>query len=102
MGGVLLRQQQLDLLQPLAETCLRFIGRDAETAEFVRQECARESDIEPSARNAVEHGDLARELERVIEHRQHRAGDQTDRLRALRHGGEKDDRVRAVAAITRK
>ena len=99
MGGILLREQELDLLEAFAEARLRFIGRDAEAPELVRQERAREADIEPPAGNAVEHGDLARELERMVEHRQHRPGDEAHRLRALRHGGEKDDRVRAVAAI---
>ena len=99
VGGVLLRQQQIDLLEALAKARLRFIGRDAEAAELVRQERARKADVEPSAGDRVEHGDLARELERMIEHRQHRAGDQAHRLRALRQRGEKDDRVRAVAAV---
>ena len=99
MGGILLREQELDLLEAFAEARLRFIGRDAEAPELVRQERAREPDIDPAAGNAVEHGDLARELERMVEHRQHRPGDEAHRLRALRHGGEKDDRVRAVAAV---
>ena len=99
MGGVLLREQKLDLLEAFAEARLQFIGRNAEAAELVRQERAREPDVEPAARNAVEHRDLARELERMVEHRQHRAGDEPHRLRALRHGAEKDDRVRAVAAV---
>ncbi len=102
MGDILLRQQQLDLLEAFAEACLRFIGRNAEAPEFMRQERARKPDIEAPARNAVEHRDLARELERMIEHRQHRAGDEAHRLRALRHGGEEDDRVRAVAAVARE
>ena len=80
MGDILLRQQQLDLLEAFAEARLRFIGRDAEAPEFVRQERARKPDIEPPAGNAVEHRDLARELERMIEHRQHRAGDEAHRL----------------------
>ena len=99
MGDVLLRQQQLDLLQALAEARLRFVGRNAEAAEFVRQERARKADVEPSAGNAVEHADLAGELERMVEHRQHRAGDEPHGLGALRGGAEKHDRVRAVAAV---
>ena len=102
MGGILLRQQELDLLEAFAEARLQFIGRDAEAPELVQQERAREPDVEPAARNAVEHRDLAGELERMIEHRQHRAGDEAHRLGALRHGGEKDDRVRAVAAVARE
>jgi hypothetical protein len=76
MAGILLREQELDLLQALAEACLRFVGRDAEAAELVRQEGARKADVEPPAGNAVEHRDLAGELEGMIEHRQHRAGDE--------------------------
>ena len=102
VAGVLLREQELDLLETFAKARLRFIGRNSEAAELVRQERARKTDVEPSARDAVEHRDFARELERVIEHRQHRPGDEAHRLRALRHGGEKDDRVRAVAAVARE
>ena len=102
MGGILLRQQKLDLFEAFAEARLRLIGRNAETPEFVQQERAREPDVEPTARNAVEHRDLARELERMIEHRQHRPGDEAHRLRALRHGGEEDDGIGAVAAIARE
>ena len=98
--GIFLCQQQLDLLEAFTETRLRFIGRDAEAPEFVRQKGAGKSDVEPPAGNAVEHSDFARELERVVEHRQHRAGDEAQRLRALRRGGEKDDRIGAIAAIT--
>ena len=99
VGGLLLRQQQLDLLEALAEARLRFIGRNAEAAELVQQERAREADVEPAAGNAVEHRDLAGELERMVEHRQHRAGDQPHGLGALRDGAQKHDRVRAVAAV---
>ncbi|HEY6992207.1 MAG TPA: hypothetical protein VH397_00715 [Xanthobacteraceae bacterium] len=102
MAGVLLREQEFDLLQAFAETRLRLVRRDAEAAELVRQEGARKADVEPPARDAVEHRDLARELEGMIEHRQHRAGDETQRRRALRDRGEKDDRVRAVAAVARE
>ncbi len=102
MTGILLRQQQLDLLQALAKPRLRFIRRDTEAAEFVRQEGAREADVETPAGNAVEHGDLAGELEGMIEHRQHRSGDEPHRFRALRHGGEEDDRIGAIAAVSRE
>jgi hypothetical protein len=98
--GIFLCQQQLDLLEAFTETRLRFIRRDAEAPEFVRQKGAGKSDVEPPAGNAVEHSDFARELERVVEHRQHRAGDEAHRLRALRRGGEKDDRIGAIAAVT--
>src|SRR5262249_39881881 len=89
-----------DLLEPFTEARLRFIRRDAEAPEFVRQKGAGKSNVDPPAGNAVEHSDFARELERVVEHRQHRAGDEAQRLRALRRGGEKDDRIGAIAAVT--
>ncbi len=47
----------------------------------------------------IEHGDLAGELERIVERRHHRAGDQTHLFGALRRGGEKQHRVRAIAAV---
>src|SRR5215470_18327944 len=100
VSGVLLRQQEFDLFEALAEARLRFIGRDAEAAEFVRKKRARKSDVEPPARNAVEHRDFAGELERVVEYGQHRAGDEAHRPRALRYGGEENDWIGAVAAIT--
>src|SRR4051794_34058846 len=99
MGGILLCEQKLDLFEAFAEARLRLIGRNAETTELVQQERARESDVESPAQNAVEHRDPACELERMIEHRQHSPGDEAHRLRALRHGGEEDDGIGAVAAI---
>ena len=99
VGDIFLRQQQLDLLQAFAEARLRFVGRDAEPAEFVRQERAREADVEAAAGNPVEHADLARELQRMIEHRQHRPGDEPHAARALRQRRQEDDRVGAVAAV---
>src|SRR5207247_1769035 len=62
-------------------------------------EGARESDVETAARNAVEHADLAGELEGIVEHRQHRAGYKTHGLGALRSGAQENDRVGAVTAV---
>jgi len=39
----------------------------------VRQEGAREADIEAAAANRVQHADFAGELQRMVEDRQHRA-----------------------------
>ena len=68
-----------------------------------RNSCGRNARANPTSIRPPEMPssmrDLARELERMVEHRQHRPGDEAHRLRALRHGSEKDDRVRAVAAI---
>src|SRR5579859_6318995 len=99
MSDAFLAQQQIDLLDPLAEPGHRLVGRAGETAELVRQEGAGEADIEAPARDRVEHRDLTRQLQRVIERRQHRAGDEPRPLSALRRGGEEDDRVGAIAAI---
>ena len=56
---VLLRQQELDLLQAFAEAGDGFVGRNVEAPEFVRQEGAGKADVEAAAGNGVEHGDLA-------------------------------------------
>ena len=99
MADVLLRQQQFHLLQPLAETGHGFVGRNAEAPEFVGQKGAGEADVEAPAGDGVEHRDLAGKLERVIEGRHHRAGDQPNGLGARCDRREKRDRVWAVAAI---
>ena len=102
MRGVLRGQQQPDLLQPFAEPRDRFIRRNRKTAEFVRQEGAGKTDVEAALRDAVEHGDLAGKLQRIVERRHHGAGDETHFFRALRRRGEKQQRVRAIAAVTPK
>src|SRR6185437_2427486 len=99
MADVLLRQQQLDLLQAFAKPRHRFVRRNAEAAEFMRQESACEADIETAARDGIEHSDLAGKLERIVERRHHRAGDEPHLLGALRDSGQKQYRVRAVAAV---
>ncbi len=50
-------------------------------------------------RDRIEHADLARHLERMVEHRQHGARDQTHLLRALRGSGQEQQRVGRVAAV---
>jgi hypothetical protein len=99
MRDVLLREKQLDLLQPFAKALVRLAWRDAETAKLVRQEGARKADVEAAVRDRIQHSDLARELERMIEHRQHGAGDQTHACCALRGGGQEQQRAGAVAAV---
>jgi hypothetical protein len=68
----------------------------------VRQERARKADVEASARDAVEHRDFAGKLERMVEHRQHGAGDEAHGARALRHRRKEHDGVGAVAAVARE
>ena len=65
--------------------------------------CGRNARAKPTstrpAGDRVDHADLAGELERIVEHRQHRAGDEPDRARHRRGRAEEDQRVGAVAAI---
>src|SRR5690606_13835206 len=82
MADILALEQQLHLLDAFGEAIAALVGRDAEAAELVRQEGARKADLEPAAGDGVEHADLARELERIVEHRQHGAGDEPRRLAA--------------------
>ncbi len=96
---VLLFEQATHLLDAFVEARAALVDTASEPRELVRQERAREPDFESSARDRVEHADLAGELERMVEHRQHRAGDQARASRPLGGGGEEDDRVRAVAAV---
>src|SRR5204863_3420478 len=91
--------QQFDLLQAFPEARQRFIRRDAESPEFVREKRARKSDIEASTRDPVQHGDFTSELERMIEHRQHRAGNQPHVLGALRYGAQENNGIRTIAAV---
>ena len=99
---VLLAQQQIDLFETFAIARYRFIRRDAERAELVRQERARKADVEPAVADPVDFGDFGRELERVVEGRDACPGYQPRGLRALRGGREKQQRVWAVAAIVMK
>ena len=48
VGRLLGGQQKRDLLDPFAEAGMRFVLRDAEAAELVRQEGAREADFQPA------------------------------------------------------
>ena len=65
----------------------------------MRQEGAREADVEAAMRNGVEHGDLAGELDRVVEGRHDRAGDEPHVFGARRRRRQKHDRIGAIAAI---
>ena len=65
----------------------------------MRQESAGKADFQPAAGNRIHHGDLAGELQGVVEHRQHRAGDEPDGARDCCGGAQKYQRVGAIAAI---
>ena len=67
--------------------------------ELFAQECPPEAAVQPPVRDRVEHPDLAGNLERMIEHGKHGAGQQPRFARALRGGGQEHVRVRAVAAV---
>src|SRR6185437_5386295 len=54
---------------------------------------------QPAVGDRVEHGDLAGELQRVVEDRQHRAGDQLRLLAALGCGRQEQQRIGRIAAI---
>ena len=101
-GDVFLFEQEADLRRPLVEAGDAFIQADAELLELVRQEGARHAEIEPAAGDRVQHARLAGDLERVVEHRQHRAGDDARVLRPLAGGAQKHHRRRAVTAIVEK
>ena len=102
MAHILVRQQQLDLFDALAEASHRFIRQTAKTAKLVRQKSTRKADVEAAAADRVEHADFAGQLQRMIEDRQHGASHQARAACALGRGGEKQHRVGAVAAIVVK
>ena len=56
-------------------------------------------DIQPSVAQRIQHRQFAGELQRIVERRQHRAGDQPRLLRQLRGGGQEHHGIGAVAAI---
>ena len=96
---VFLTEQPVDDRDALVESVTTLVEAHAEPLELVRQEGACESDLESTARDRVEHADLTRELQRVVEDREHRAGDEPHRRRPSRRGREEDERVRRVPAV---
>src|SRR5215469_14985002 len=97
MGHSLFRQ-----LEALAEAGHRFVRRAPEPTKLVRQEGARETDIETPIAYRVEHADFAGELERVVEDGQHGTRHQAHAARALCCGGKEQHRVGAVTAVVMK
>ncbi len=102
MGDVFLFQQEDKLLHPFIEPGDRLVKPDLEMAEFLRHERAGDADFQPAVRQPVQHADLSRQLQRIIEHRQHRAGDDPRLLADLRGGAQEHDGVGAVTAIGMK
>src|SRR5579859_7281028 len=99
---VLLLQQQTHLFHAFVEPRAAFIELYAEPRELMRQEGAREADVEAAVAQRVQHRQLAGELQRIVERWQHRAGDETCALGDLSGGSEEHDRVGTVAAVWMK
>ena len=96
---VFLAEQPVHDRDALVEPVAALVEAHTEALELVRQEGACEADLGSTARDRVEHPDLTRELERVVEHGEHRASDEPHRRRARRGGREEQERVRRVAAV---
>ncbi len=96
---VFLAEQPVDDRHALVEALAALVEADPEPLELVRQEGTCEADFESTARDRVEHADLTGELQGMVEHWEHRAGDEPHRRRASRRGGEEDERVRRVSAV---
>ena len=96
---VLLTQQSIDDRDALVEALAALVEAHPEPLELVGQEGACEADLESTARDRVEHADLTRELQRVVEDGEHRAGDEPHRPRPSRRGRQEDERVRRVPAV---
>src|SRR6266542_3513741 len=95
---LLLGPQAPDRLDALLEAWPALPHRRLERLELVGQEGAGEADVQAAVREVVEHGELARQLDRVVERRDDRPGDQPHPPGPLGGGGQEGDRVRAVAA----
>src|SRR6516165_5348821 len=65
----------------------------------MRQERACEADLEPAARDRVEHADLSRQFERRVEDGEHGSGNEAGFSAAHRSRGQEYDRVWAVTAV---
>ena len=84
------------------ESSPAFIERYAKPAELVRQKSTGETHFQPPFADRVEHPDLARELQRMIESRQDGAGNQLYPASALRSRRKECDRVGRVATVPLK
>ena len=65
----------------------------------MRQKRARKTDFEPAFADRVEHADLARKLQRVIEGRQTRAGYQLYPPAPLSSRAKENDRIGRITAV---
>ena len=101
-GDILLFEQQAHLLHPFVEASAAFIEFDAKARELMRQESAGKANVQPAIAQCVQHRELAGKLQRIVEGRQHGAGDEARALGELRRRREEHHRVGAVAAVWMK
>src|SRR2546422_7181913 len=94
-GDGLLGPQPRDGLDTLLEARPALVHRDAERVELVGHERASEAGVEAAAADGVEHRELAGQLQRVIEDRQHGAGDH----RSEEHTSELQSRLHLVCRL---
>ncbi len=81
------------------ETLAALGHRHAVDLEFLRQEGAAEAGVEAPLAHVVEHRQVAAEVGRVVEGRDHRAGDQADAFGPRRDGGEEHAGIRRMPAV---
>ena len=70
------------------------LHRTLEGVELLRQKSPAETHIEPTVRDPVQHRGLARDLDRMVEDRQDRAGHEAHALCPRGNRGEEHDRAR--------
>ena len=99
MRHIFAGQQKFDLFHALVETRDAFVKRDPESIVLVGQERPGKADFRTTARNRVQHADLAGQFQRVVEYRQDSPGHDPGVLGPLRCCRQENDRVGAVAAI---
>ena len=75
------------------------LHRTLEGVELLREKCPAEPHIETAVRDRVQHCGLARDLDRMVEDREDRAGHEAHPLRPRGNGGEEDDRTRRHPAV---
>src|SRR3954468_11390007 len=95
----LFRPQAPDYADRLLEALARLGHRHAVDLKLLWQESAPESRVESALAHVVEHRQVAAEMRRMMERRDHRAGDEPDALRARGNRGQEDARVGRMAAV---
>ena len=98
-GDVFLFQQPPHCVHSLVEPGPALVHGPVEALEFVGQEGPSEPAVQAAVGDRVQHADLAGYLQRVVEDRQHGAGEQPRLAGALGGRGEEDMGRRAVTAV---